>query len=221
MHMVCTSAVTSDMAIHHLWPVKKNCPLKYTIPVNTLLYSLCILSVVSALVTLSASMPGPATKWVYFLFNFVISMCRLFLKLLLALDLPCFVCLLICLWLCWLFVVSQFMLSSCCHSQSGIPNNAHLISLHTIKKLPSTESPYYGDSAYSHLWYAWVICACIYYFLSIDLFGSVMFLCRKNILCTMMGIKLQSLQVSISYNHMFLLLWLLFVFSFAIITDLM
>ena len=75
----------------------------------------------------------------------------------------------------------------------------------------------YGHSAYSYLWYAWVIICVQYYVFSINLFTSVMFLCRKSILYFMMGIELPSLLLSILYLHVSVL-WLHFVF---LITDLM
>ena len=51
-----------------------------------------------------------------------------------GLDLSCFVCSLICVLLCWSFVVWDFMLKMFSHSQCGIPTNAGLIT-GTAKKL--------------------------------------------------------------------------------------
>ena len=61
-------------------------------------------------------------KVVYFHINFVIKVLINFE--IFILDLPCFVCSFTCLPLCSLFLLWQFMFSSCNLSQSGIPKNA-------------------------------------------------------------------------------------------------
>ena len=78
----------------------------------------------------------------------------------------------------------------------------------------------YTDLAYSHLQYAWVTRCTQYYFLSIDLFRSVISVFGYSTLNILMGIKLPSQPLSILYLHSSVL-WLIFVFSLAVITDCM
>ena len=75
----------------------------------TLTHSWCIFNVYFTLAYLSASISALWSN---------------ILVLLIGLDFCCFVCSVICLLWCRLFVIWQFMLSSCGHSQSRIPSIA-------------------------------------------------------------------------------------------------
>ena len=59
---------------------------------------------------------------------------------------------------CSMFVVWQFMLSKCNLSQSATLNNSGPLP-GTAKKTAAVVNTFinYGDLAYSHLWYAWII----------------------------------------------------------------
>ena len=78
----------------------------------------------------------------------------------------------------------------------------------------------YGHFAYSHLWYAWVVVCVQYYFLSVDLFSLIMFMCCGNILYILLGIRNPSLPVLILYLHV-PVSFLFLLFSFTIFTNLM
>ena len=129
-------------------------------------------------------------------------------------------CLLIfCLLFCCSFVVWQFMLSSCSLSQFGIPNNAGPCN-GTTRKLYQCFMPllimvtlHIPICGMHELLY---VCNTIYL---MNLFGSVMFVCRKSILYIVMCLRLLSLLVSILFLHVSAFC-LLFVFNFVIITDL-
>ena len=97
--------------------------LKHSIPLGTILYSMCIFQCCFCTCHSVAFPAWTCSKLVCFLFNFVTTVWIIF-KPSLALDVSFFVCSLICLPLCWTFVVWLIMLSSCSHSQSDIPNNA-------------------------------------------------------------------------------------------------
>ena len=56
--------------------------------------------------------------------------------------------------------------------------------------------------------------------LFVNLFSSVLFVCRKSILYILTCFKLPSVPVFILYQHVSVL-WLLLLFSFAVISDLM
>ena len=56
----------------------------------------------------------------------------------------------------------------------------------------------YGDLAYSHLWYRWVIVG-MKYFWYIELFKFIILVFGYSALNILIGIKLPTLPVSISY----------------------
>ena len=214
VHMLYISDVPIMTSITH----RKKVPLKYPILVSASLNSSCILNVLSMLATLSYSIPS--NKVVYILFSFVVRM-QIIFNANVWFWLILLVCLLICPLLCWSFVVWQFILSICSHSQSNIPSNAG----------PSPDTTKKGQQYVMSLLIIVTLLipmCCMDELLQVHntifvngLFSLFMFECGKAI-CKFWWayIMLPLLPVSIClYVSAF---WLLFLVNFAIfITDLM
>ena len=117
-------------------------------------------------------------------------------------------------------MVLQFILSNHSCSQSGIPNNAGPFPASTKKLhqnlmplliVVTLNMPIFGihELFYAHN----------SMFLSMDLFRSAVLVIGKNILNVLMGIKLHLVSASVLYSYI-IVVWLLLVFSFAIMTNL-
>ena len=62
----------------------------------------------------------------------------------------------------------------------------------------------YCNLAYAYLWYSWIIICAQYWILVMNLFNSLVLVCGKSILYTMVVIKLPSLPVSNLHSHIYI-----------------
>ena len=184
-------------------------PLKHPIPINSLLYSSCIIFVGLDLPPCWLLFSSLQYSSLFFLLT-LWSWCGLIWKSLFILDLLCLVC---SFTLPHLSVVLHFMLSSCNLSQSGIPNNVGMLPGTTKKQhqclmllfiMATIHTPNCGmsESLYAHIFFT-------------DLFRSMICVFGYSILIILTGILLPSIPVSIIYLHISVL-WLVFILAVII-----